>query len=72
MTMLEVLLVVGIAAMALWRRALPLYIIAFLAVYFIGARWFDLRWQYGACAMLLAFFLLYRGVLQAVRGKIQY
>lgn len=72
MSIPEVMLVMGIAGLALWRRALPFYIIAFLSIFFIGGLWFDVAWEYGMSAMLLAFFLLYRGVLQAVRGDIQY
>lgn len=68
----EVLLVLGIAGLALWRKELPFYIIAFLCAFFIGALWYDISWQYGISAMLLAFFLLYRGVMQAVSGNIQY
>ena len=72
MNIQEVMLVLGIAGLALWRRALPFYIIASICVYFVGSLWFDTAWQYGVCAMLLATFLAYRGVLQAVRGPIQY
>jgi len=72
MSIPEVMLVLGIAGLALWRKALPFYIIAFLCTFFIGGLWFDVAWQYGMSAMLLAFFLLYRGVLQAIRGDIQY
>ena len=68
----EVILVVGIAGLALWRKELPFYIISFLCAFFIGALWFDIAWQYGMSAMLLAFFLLYRGVMQAVSGNIKF
>lgn len=72
MSTVEVLLVLGIAGLALWRKELPFYIIAFLCAFFVGSLWYDTKWQYGVSAMLLAFFLLYRGVMQAVRGDIKY
>ncbi len=72
MSTAEVMLVLGIAGFALWRKELPFYIIAFLCVFFVGSLWYDIAWQYGISAMLLAFFLLYRGVMQAVSGNIQY
>ncbi len=72
MSTAEVLLVMGIAGLALWRKELPFYIIAFLCAFFVGSLWYDAAWQYGVSAMLLAFILLYRGVMQVVRGDIQY
>lgn len=72
MSTAEVMLVLGIAGLALWRKELTFYIIAFLCAFFIGSLWYDVAWQYGISAMLLAFFLLYRGVMQAIRGNIQY
>ena len=72
MNLYEVLFIIGVAGLALWRKELPFYIIAFLCVFFIGDLWYDVAWQYGISAMLLAFFLLYRGVMQAVRGNIEY
>jgi len=72
MSTAEVLLVLGTAGLALWRKELPFYIIAFLCAFFIGSLWYNAAWQYGISAMLLAFFLLYRGVMQAVRGNIKY
>lgn len=68
----EAMLMMGIAGLALWQKELPFYIIAFLCAFFIGTLWYDVAWQYGISAMLLAFFLLYRGVMQAVVGNIQY
>lgn len=72
MNLAEVMLVLGIVGLALWRKVLPLYIIAGLSVFFIGARWFDIEWQFGISAVLLACFLFYRGAIQALKGNIEY
>lgn len=72
MNLHEVLFVIGVTGLALWHRKLPFYILSCLIVFFIGNRWFDIEWQFGISAMFLAFFLIYRAVLQAVRGNIEY
>lgn len=71
MSIQEVGLVLGIAGLALWRRAMPFYIMAFFACYFIGGMWFAEAWQYGVGAWLLAFFLLSRAIKQAAEGNIE-
>jgi len=67
-----VFLIMGMAGLAIWRRTLPLYIIAGISVLFVGSLWFDVGWQFSISIMALSIFLLYRGALQAIRGDIQY
>jgi len=74
----DILFVLGIAALALWRREIPLYIITSLVCFFIGARWlssgleYGVGWEYGVGVIGIASFCVYRAVMQALRGKINY
>lgn len=68
----DILFVLGMAALAFWRREIPFYIIASIVCFFIGARWLDSAlqygsgWEYGVGAIGIAVFCIYRAVMQAI------
>jgi len=73
----EVMFILGMAALAFWRREIPFYIITALVCFFIGARWLNAAWvsgagwEFGVGSIGITAFCIYRAVMQALRGNIR-
>lgn len=72
MTISNVLLLVGIAVLAFWRRETLVYFLAFFCALFIGAGWFDVSMPLGIAVMFLGGVMLLNGIIQIVRGETRF
>lgn len=72
MTTAEALLLVGISAIAFWRRETLMYFVACFLSIFIGISWFEISMPIGISAMLLGAVMLFKAIYQIITGGVRF
>lgn len=72
MTTAEVLLLIGISALAFWRRETLIYFLACFVSIFIGIGWFEISMPIGISAMILGGIMLFKAIYQIITGGVRF